>query len=454
MRERPAVSRPLGVCLALVMLLGGLAGCGFTGAAEKKSWMSVPDLFYLRPRGDHSGPTNKVPFHVQAEDVKARSSYGTQDHELTVDVTGSEGAVRLEIADIRKKNPRCAGDAARVVCHVSGAYNSWSDLDRVHPVAAPGSRPGDSGLVRFSFSTRKGKALSARTRVVVGEPVVKVGTTKVFKDVEPGSVLSTPVVVRNTGEVPVRGVGLKLVVDSGVSFEHQYSNCRYPEPQKSSVALCEFPGLRIPPGRAITLHPALALNVSTTQMYGSFHQEAWALDMGPSKYSVVPKGGDHGDGPQLTAATAKGADLKGTFAGGEVWSEVQVDTHADFEVFAVEAHGAPDSERTVHLKVRNNGPGTPGGAKLLFTPPPGATVVKQPMEAIDEDVYEPYCELDQGTYSCMVQGGLEAGKTRTFDFTFRLGGPGEGSVRVTDIRESSRRDPDPANDTAPVTVLP
>lgn len=109
MRERPAVLRPLGICLALVMLLGGLAGCGGIGSGEKKSWMSVPDLFYLRPHGDHFGPKNKVPFHVQAEDVKARSRYGTLDHELTVDVTGSEGAVRLEIADIRKKNPRCAG---------------------------------------------------------------------------------------------------------------------------------------------------------------------------------------------------------------------------------------------------------------------------------------------------------------------------------------------------------
>ncbi|MGQ4383695.1 hypothetical protein [Streptomyces sp. SAS_270] len=453
MSRRPTALRRTALCLALTLLLGALAGCGATGD-QKKSSISVPELFYLRPTGDHSGPTNKVPFHVEAEDVKARSRYGTLDHELIVDVTGSEGAVRLEIADIRKKNPRCAGDAARVVCHVSGTYNSWSDLDRVYPVAAHGSKPGDNGLVRFSFGTDKGKKLTARTRVVVGEPVVKMRTTKVFKDVGPGSVLSTPVVVRNTGEVPVRGVGLKLAVQSGVSFEHRYGNCRYPELQKDSLAVCEFPALRIPPGRAVTLHPDLALNVSTTEMYASFHQEAWALDMGPAKYSVVPKGGDLGDGPRLKVGAATKADLTGTFTGGDVWSQVRVDTHADFEVSPVEVHGARDSEQTVHLKVRNNGPANPGGAKLLFTPPPGTTVVKQPMEAIDEDVYEPYCDLDEGTYSCFVQGGLDAGKARTFDFTLRVGGPGEGSVRVTDTAETGRRDPDPANDTAPVTVLP
>ena len=455
MRERGTVLRPMAVCLALVMLLGGLAGCGVgIGAGKKKSWIAVPDLFYLRPHGDKSGPTNKVPFHVQAEDVKARSRVGTQDHRLTVDVTGSEGAVRLKISEIRKKNPRCAGTDIRVVCRVGGAYNSWSDIDRVHPFAAPGSKPGDSGTVRFSFTTRKGKTLSARTRVLVGEPVVKVRTTKVFEDVGPGSVLRTPVVVRNTGEVPVRGVGLSLAVGTGLRFEHQHGNCRYPGLQKGSVAVCEFPDLRIPPGQAVTLRPDPALNVATTEMYSSFHQEAWALDMGPAKNSVVPEGGDHGDGPRLTTATAKEADLKGTFAGGDVWSEVRVDTHADFEVFAVEVSGGRGTEHTVHLKVRNNGPANPGSTTLLFTPPESATVVKQPMEAIDEDVYEPYCDLDQGTYSCSVGSGLEAGRTRTFDFTLRLGGPSEGGVRVTDTPDSDRRDPDPANDTAPVTVLP
>ena len=109
MRARGTVLRPAAVCLALVMPLGVLAGCGSGVGAAKKSWIAVPEQFYLRPPGDKSGPTNKVPFHVQAEDVKARSRVGTQDHRLTVDVTGSERAVRLKISDIRKKNPRCAG---------------------------------------------------------------------------------------------------------------------------------------------------------------------------------------------------------------------------------------------------------------------------------------------------------------------------------------------------------
>ncbi|MFJ8937582.1 hypothetical protein ACIRL0_18020 [Streptomyces sp. NPDC102365] len=461
MNERDTVRRPAAVRLALVTLLslGGLTGCGTLADTGKKSSITVPELFYLRPHGDDSGPEKKVPFHVEAEDVQARRDFGTQDHRLTVDVTGSGQAVRLRISDIRKKNPRCSGTATRVVCKVSGVYNSWSDLDRVHPYAAPGGRAGDSETVRFRFSTKQGRTLTARTRVVVGEPVVQVRTTKVFEDVAPGSVLRAPLVVRNTGEVPVRGVGLQLSVGSGLSFTDRYRNCRYPKPQKGTLAVCEFPDLRIPAGKAVVLHPDLTMDVSTTQLYTSFGRQAWALDMGPARHSVVPEGGDLGDGPRLTTGTAKGSDLKGTFAGGDVASDVQVDTHADFEVLPVEVSGARGTEHTVRLKVRNNGPATPWSTRLLFTPPPGATVVEQPEEAIDEDVYEPSCDLEKGTYSCPVRSGLEAGETSTFEFTLRLGGPGEGSVRVIDIavtdrRDTGRRDPDPANDTAPVTVLP
>ena len=164
-------------------------------------------------------------------------------------------------------------DDTRVVCKVSGAYNSWSDIDRVYPYAAPGSKPGDSGTVRFSFTTEKGKKLSARTRVIVGEPVVKVRTTKVFKDVGPGSVLSTPVVVRNTGEVPVRGVGLQLSVGTGLRFKQQYGNCRYPGAQKGSLAVCELEVLQL------DLHALVAVEAEFLGQRGrEVHQHRLAAD--------------------------------------------------------------------------------------------------------------------------------------------------------------------------------
>ncbi|MPY60882.1 hypothetical protein FNH08_28170 [Streptomyces spongiae] len=407
----------------------------------------------MRPDGDKSGPHDKTPFHLQAEDTKSPTRNNDRDHRLTVDVSGSEDVVRLKTVGLRKSGARCEGDAVRVTCEVDGTYDSWADLDRVHPKPAKGAEPGDTGVVRFTYTTQDGEKLTARTRVVVGEPVIEVRTIKPFKDVRPGSGITAPVVVRNSGEVPVEGLGLKLV-DGTMDFTQRYSNCRYPEPQRGHMAICRFPDLRIKPGEAVVLRPAVRLRAPKATMYGSFGQDAWALDMGPGKYGVTPDGGDAGDGPALEAERADDADAKGTFAKGGASTEVTLDTGSDYEVSDVDLKGEPGTEREVRLTVRNNGPGDPGPAtELVFSPPFGVTVLKQPMTAIDEDVYEPYCEGNGFAYTCDV-GALKPGEDRTFEFTLRLGEPGEGTATVMDKEDSDRRDPNPGNDEATIRVRP
>ncbi|MEW2396792.1 hypothetical protein [Streptomyces sp. NPDC046862] len=439
-----------GAALATSALLLTLTAC--SGAGGKDPWISAPEVFYLRPTGDKSGPHDKTPFYLRAEDTKA-STHNDRDHRLTVDVSGSEGVVRLKTVGLRKSGPRCTGDAVRVTCEVDGTYDSWTDLDRVYPKPAKGAEPGDTGVVRFTYTTKDGKKLTARTKVVVGEPVVEVRAGKPFKDVRPGSGITAPVVVRNAGEVPVEGLGVKLV-DGSLGFTQRYSNCRYPEPQRGHMAICRFPDVRIEPGETVVLRPAVRLRASETTMYGSFGQEAWALDMGPGQYGVAPDGGDSGDGPALEAEPTEGAEAKGTFVKGGSHTDVTLDTGSDYQVSDVDLKGKPGDERKVRLTVRNNGPGNPGrAAELVFSPPFGVTVLKQPMTAIDEDVYEPYCEGNGFAYTCDV-GELEPGDSRTFEFTLRLGEAGEGAATIEDADDADRRDPDPANDEAVIRVRP
>ncbi|MFG2370966.1 hypothetical protein ACGFY9_05765 [Streptomyces sp. NPDC048504] len=61
----------------------------------------------------------------------------------------------------------------------------------------------------------------------MGEPVVEVLTTKSLGGVRPGAALSEPIVVRNTGEVPVRGLVLEVGLER-LEFEERNANCRYP----------------------------------------------------------------------------------------------------------------------------------------------------------------------------------------------------------------------------------
>ncbi|MEV8545223.1 hypothetical protein [Streptomyces sp. NPDC051572] len=449
MNGRRPLKRAAGVGAAVTLLFAAVTSCG-SGATDKAPSITAPEMFYLRPVGDKSGPQGKDPFHFSVDDGKVHAGgRGSADHTLTVDVLpGAKNAVTL------RKGGNCTGSPTHMTCAVRSEYDSRSD-GGVSLVAAKGSEPGDAGEVRYTYTDRSGKKVTARTKAVVGEPVVEVLTTKSLGGVRPGAELSRPIVVRNTGEVPVRGLGLQIGLEQ-IEFEERYANCRYPSFYKGHIAVCEFPDLRIAPGQTVTVQPALRLRMSKTQMYASFNSEARALDMGPG-YGGVMAGGDHGDGPVLRpeATVAK----KGTYAKGGGWTNVVLDTHADYSVSDVNLYGAPGTKRTFKLTVRNNGPADAGATEqLVFSPPLGMEMVKQPMEEYDEDAYEPYCERGAYAYTCGIKA-LEPGKTQTFTFTMRLGDPGEGTLTLQDKKPAQDwyvgdRDPDPGNDKAVITVHP
>ncbi|WP_406444333.1 DUF11 domain-containing protein [Streptomyces sp. NBC_01613] len=436
------------VCAVVTgVVLAALASCSVEtpNPAPATPSITAPHTFYLRPDGDKSGPHDKGPFHLLAADDP-----GEGVRTLTADVLpGAEGAVRL------RRSGDCKGSSTHVVCEVGAEYDNWSDSPRVSPVAAKGSKAGDQGTVRFTYTTKKGQKLTARTRAVVGEPVVEVLTPTYLKGVRPGAEMSEPVVVRNTGEVPVKGLGLELSANN-MEFVDEYANCRYPDFSHGHVAVCTFPDLRIGPGEAVVLRPTLKLRASKTDMYTSFGHDVWPLDMGPGQYGSYQKGGDHGDGPTLVAEPVKAT--KGTYIKGGGSTYVVLDSHADYEVFGVDLHGSPGTKRSFDLTVRNNGPADGGSStRLIFEPPLGMTMVKQPMDEYDDGVYEPYCKSNGYTYTCDI-GGLKPGRSRTFEFTVRLGEPGRGRLSLQDKEPTSsawyvgRQDPDVANDEAVITV--
>ncbi|WP_328933003.1 MULTISPECIES: hypothetical protein [unclassified Streptomyces] len=445
-----------GVGATAALLLSALTACG-SGATDKAPSITAPEVFYLRPVGDRSGPKDKAPFGMSADDGKVHTGgTGAVDHTLTADVLpGAKAAVVLH------RSGNCTGSSTHVTCQVGAKYDSASGAGSVSPVAAEGSKPGDAGTVRFTYADRNGKKVTARTRAVVGEPVVEVLTAEAVGGVRPGAALSEPVVVRNTGEVPVSGLGPQVGLEQ-LEFEKRYANCRYPGIHRGHTAVCEFPDLRIAPGATVTLRPALRLRTDETEMYASFNSEAWALDMGQGQYGSHPAGGDHGDGPALRAETVTAK--KGTYAKGGGWTHVVLDTHADYSVSDVDLHGAPGTRRTFKLTVRNNGPADAGATEqLVFSPAPGMTMVKQPMSEIDEDVHEPYCEHRGATYTCDLDA-LKPGRTQDFTFTMLLGEPGAGTLTLRDKAPVGGwyaggwyvgdRDPDPANDEAVITVHP
>ncbi|WP_329337949.1 hypothetical protein OG866_24880 [Streptomyces sp. NBC_00663] len=439
------VKRMSGTALsAASVLLASLTACTGTGGTASPS-ITAPAVFYLRPPGDKAGPHDKMPYSLVAEDTG-----GPGARTLTADVPkGAEDTVVI------RKYGGCTGSSAHVTCEVDGDYSNWADAPRAKVVAAKGAKAGDSAVVTYTYTTKGGEKLTARTRFVVGEPVVEAVAPESVDDVRPGSRLTEPIVVRNTGEVPARGLGLELRV-SGTEFDTRYANCRYPGLQKGTIAVCEFPDLVLDPGETVTLAPALGIRAPETRMYTSYGKDVWALDMGPGHYATVHKGGDHGEGPALEPRPF-GKDTGDAFVAGGGSTYVVLDTYADYEVSAVDLKGDPGDKKTFEIEVHNNGPADVGSpVRLVFEPPLGMSMVKQPMTEYDDGVYEPYCESNGFTYTCDVKS-LKPGESQSLEFTMTLGDPGEGTLTLENKKpfgpwDVGRRDPDAGNDTAVIRV--
>ncbi|MEU5093977.1 hypothetical protein [Streptomyces sp. NPDC020996] len=313
--------------LADVLLLGAFTACG----GHEPTALSAPEVLYLRA---HGGDKVLLPLSVDG----GGSPYarpGTR--KLTVDVApGSAGVVRLD-----GSGPDCAGGATHVTCDVTGTDLGAAGTRGFVPRAAKGSRPGDTGYLRFSYPAKDGRKLTARTRVVVGEPALKLLTARPFERVRPGAGITSPVVVRNTGDVPARG--LALVVDSGdLEFARRYANCRYPGLRHGRQAVCRFPDLVVPPGGTVAVRPGLRLRAPKTRMYGAFRRQVWPTDAGPGQDQSFSAGGDRRDGPALRAArVGRPGAVKAAFAGNRDRVPVSLDTHADFAVTGAHLHGAP-----------------------------------------------------------------------------------------------------------------
>lgn len=444
--------RRVGVlCLALGLVGGGVAcdaGIGASGGVR----LTVPEVFYLRPPGDRAGRPGPVTLDVRVAGASAATDDDPTRHgSVTVDARGLESVVTL-----RKNGSRCTGGPAKVTCS-TGPAGIWSNDNQVKPVAAEGSKVGDTGTIRYRLTTADGTVRTARTRVVVGEPVLEMRRPDRITGVAPGGTVTFPLVVRNTGEVAADGVAVAFDT-SGMPHRQRYRNCRYAASHQGHTAVCSFPDLRIRPGEMVAFTPAPRFEAPQKQLSSSVRQSTWPLVLGPPADAGWPPDGAPGDGAALTARdiTRPPAGPATFSARDVVWTDVDMAVHADFAAVGATVHGSRDSEQRISVGARNGGPGELGAGRTVtveFTVPLGSLVVKQPTHRTDEDTYGPLCRHgfdadDRDVYTCEVDA-MGAGRTHTLDFTLRLHDSGTGRVRV---RSAAGVDGRSANDTARVTV--
>ncbi|MFJ9245198.1 hypothetical protein [Streptomyces sp. NPDC101776] len=75
-------------------------------------------------------------------------------------------------------------------------------------------------------------------------------------------------------------------------------------------------------------------------------------------------GGDHGEGPALRAGA--GVAGTGTYAKGGGWTNIVLDTHADYSVSDVDLYGKPGKTQTFTFTTRLGDP-DPANDKAVIT---------------------------------------------------------------------------------------
>ncbi|AZM46548.1 hypothetical protein DMB38_12630 [Streptomyces sp. WAC 06738] len=447
--DRHRTCQLLTLSLAVIAAVATTAvGPGATFADKRAPRDLTPPYYYasLHPETAWAG-ANVLPleFDHSGPDTEA---------ELTVDVGGIEG-----VADITGGADGCRPAKPEFSCSIR-LSDDWARQELIFEAAA-GARAGDSGVLRYSLKPAGLPAVKGSVTVVAGRPELRVNTGGRVGVKAVGKSFDAPVLIRNEGDVPALGVDLVLDADGTMDLDRRHSNCRYAA--GGSAMHCRFPDVEIAPGETFRVAPDPRVKPRRSALDARLSYGAWAFHTG-FRRDLPPGRTTRGTAAPLSLARDPGGDagveFTPTFDPADV--TVPVRNSADVEAIGDFLHGAVGTEHRISIGFRNNGPADPDTAetRAVFTVPPGAEVVKAPYDPeLDEEMLPQLCKKeDEGrTYVCTSHGAV--GEQVFFDFTLRIMNKDDrpGSVAASTMLLNTQdgvrvRDPEPANDQAPVRM--
>ncbi|MFI1538128.1 hypothetical protein [Streptomyces anandii] len=436
--------------LLAVLPAAGLVGCAPSSAPE----LLAPSVLYVS-RGPHDAAELRV------------EEKGAGEATVTFDARDLKGVAVIEPAldacPVRLPVFHCTGkdgDAAR------GGNRQYF---RVSP--ARGAGAGDSAVLRYRMTSPGRPAVTGSSRIVIGKPELVVDARPDRSHADPGGSLAVALTIRNTGDVPARGVALFMDARDGIAPATRHSNCLY---RGTTSTWCRLPAadVVIPPGASYRLGAREVLKAGHDATYPSVSFRAAALGTDYVPPPVLASQYRHGDGSALRLVPA-GSRHAGTAQKGSSELKVPVNNKTDLVAVAGTARGPVGSRAAVRVGVRNGGPGAlPAPVRVEFTVPSGTTAVSSPYDfESDEEVVDQKCRAlapdgeplaepsaKQPTarrYVCTAQAGA-VGSTTTFPFTLRIDkdmAHRGGRVTVSD-GDTGRpsHDTTTANDTVEVAV--
>lgn len=356
-----------GVCAGAVgaLALAGL-GSGVAFADEAQS-----DQLWIHAPYDHAVTVAPDSGAAQYRSLAIglyhdNGNFTVTEGRLTVDVSGLAGVAEVAWPD--NCTPDDTGTVA--VCDTGNVSTRYSAQVRLNVRAAAGAAVGARGAIEYSAEATGGPdgtlvapQRSAETTVTVGSgPDLSVSAPHDVTGVTPGTSLTVPFSVTNTGNETAHGFSVKMWATYGLDVVTRYPQCTYTGPNDSGAyatmtyVTCSF-DTDVTPGATVELPEPLRLAVTGHALYERFDRE------------VEPAG--------------DATDLDTSDNGGS--SRIVADNTADFAVEGTKVSGAAGDTVTAAFRFVNHGPAWVGDvvsgdpvAVIDFYLPEGTTATSVP----------------------------------------------------------------------------
>ncbi|MFI0961985.1 hypothetical protein ACH4S8_11360 [Streptomyces sp. NPDC021080] len=373
---------------------------------------------------------------------------GTAHHvHLTVDLSG--------VADFAEPAPseHCDGN----LCTLDLA-SATSDYHVVTLVPKPGAAVGASGTVTVSGTASDATVTGDHLTLTNGKTQLKVSATADESDHVPGDMLTVPLDVWNTGQLPAaKGVELWIDTTAGLHLQGSWANCRdVPARDRGRhivrETLCDFP-TPVEPGRQYTLSSPLRFKVGDEAL----HDEIF--------YGFTPLTGAapaNGSGTPLTLVPSGAMPSDGN-PDPYFTTYVNSVNHADFAVTGDTVTGRRGGHATLHATVVDHGPALvedllddDASLSVRVKLPPGTKATKIPVNCQPtptDDGSDPGPRMGRSSYECYFSDPAP-GDRHSLSFTVAIGprtpAVSTGLIRTVEFFEGF--DPDASNDSAALTL--
>lgn len=371
-------------------------------------------------------------------------NFTVTDGRLTVDISGLAGVADVVWPD--NCTPNGAGTVA--VCDTGDVATRYSAQVQLKVRGAAGAAVGAQGAIEYSAEATGGPDGTltapegdAETSVTVRSgPDLGIAAPQNATGVAPGSDLTVPFSVTNSGNETAHGFTVQMWATYGLDVVTRYPQCTYTEPDAGGTymptthATCTF-DTDVAPGATVELPEPLRLAVTEHALFDRFDYEVEPVD---------------------------GVTDLDTSDNSRAWS-IDADNTADFGVHGTEVSGAAGDTVTTAIRFTNDGPAWVGNvgsgdpvAVIDFYLPEGTTATSVPDTC--ETAWTSGDDPTIGHYACSLSMWAKPDLDVSYPFQLRIDRVVPDATGHVIVHPHADKpvvfDPNSANNTADVIVNP